>query len=220
MPMGLSTAPATFQRWMDDSLRGLEDNVVVYLDDVLVHSPSKEQHQQDVRKVLQRFQDKGMKAKWSKCEFEKNNMPFLGHVLSEGQISVDNQKLKRLVEWKAPLHSIKQVRQFLGFLSYYRVFIPKFAELTAPLRALLKKSSMWQWTEEATWAMEQTKEALWRACCRFAWDPQRKDRVTTDASGVALAATFEQFVEGVGWAPTAFWSRKLSEAEKRYSTTD
>ena len=220
MPMGLATAPATFQRWMDESLRGLEDNVVVYLDDVLVYSPTKTQHEKDVEKVLQRFQEKGMKASWKKCEFDKEQMPFLGHVLSHGRIAVDGQKLQKLVEWRPPLQTIRQVRQFLGFLSYYRAFIPKFAEVTAPLTALLKKNVNWRWTEEATLAMEQAKEALWTACQRFAWDPQRKDRVTTDASGVALAATFEQFVEGIGWAPTAFWSRKLSEAEKRYSTTE
>ena len=69
-------------------------------------------------------------------------------------------------------------------------------------------------------AMGEVKQALLDSCERYAWDPDREDRVTTDASGVGIGAVFEQRVEGVGWAPMAFWSRKLSEAEGRYSATD
>ena len=220
MPMGLATAPATFQRWMDEALRGLEEKVVVYLDDVLVHSAEQQQHAEDVKEVLQRFREKGMKAKRSKCQFMRKEMAFLGHVVKEGQILIDPTKLQRLGEWEAPLQTVRQVRQLLGFLSYYRAFIPHFAEITAPLTEMLKKTKQFQWTAEATEAMGQAKRALGEACARYAWDPAREDRVTTDASGVGIAATFEQKVPGVGWAPTAFWSRKLSEAEKRYSTTD
>ena len=109
----------------------------------------------------------------------------------------------------------------MGFASYYRAFVPNFAEVTAPLTALLKKAKTgFQWTEEASEALGKTKRALLDACERYAWDPEREDRVTTDASGLGIGATFEQRVEGVGWAPVAFWSRKLSEAEKRYSATD
>ena len=220
MPMGLAAAPATFQRWMDEALRGLEDRVLVYLDDVLVHSKEKEQHEEDVKQVLQRFREKGMKAKRTKCQFAKEEMAFLGHVVKQGQILIDPEKLQRLGEWEPPLQTIRQVRQLLGFLSYYRAFIPLFAEITAPLSDLLRKTKQMKWTEEATEAMKQAKRALCEACARYAWDPRREDRVTTDASGVGIAATFEQKVPGVGWAPTAFWSRKLSEAERRYSTTD
>ena len=92
--------------------------------------------------------------------------------------------------------------------------------MTAPLSDLLKKARQMQWTEAATEAIRAAKRALSEACSRYAWDPEREDRVTTDANGVGIAGTFEQKVPGVGWAPTAFWSRKLSEAEKRYLTTD
>ena len=152
--------------------------------------------------------------------FTREQIPFLGHVISGGQLAVDSDKLSRLKEWKPPLTTPKQVRQLVGFLSYYRAFIPNFAALTAPLTALLRKNATWRWSEEALMALEASKDILWTACRRYAWDPKREDRVTTDASGVAIAGTFEQRVEGVGWAPTAFWSRKLSEAERRYSTTD
>ena len=220
MPMGLAAAPATFQRWMDEALRGLEEKVLVYLDDVLIHSAEQAQHEVDVKEVLQRLRERGMKAKKSKCQFAQESMAFLGHVVTDGQIAIDPQKLQRLAEWEPPLQTIRQVRQLLGFLSYYRAFIPRFAEITAPLSDLLRKTKQMTWTEEATEAMKEAKRALCEACKRYAWDQEREDRVTTDASGVGIAATFEQKVPGVGWAPTAFWSRKLSEAERRYSTTD
>ena len=220
MPMGLSTAPSTFQRWMDGAMRGLEDIVLMYLDDVLVFSASRQQYEVDVRRVLERFRSRGMKVKREKCEFMKEEMGFLGHTIRGGRICVDQSKLPRLAEWEGPLEGVKQVRQLMGFLSYYRAFIPHFATVTAPLTDLTKGGRTWQWTEQATRVMDAAKRALYDACQRYAWSQDRLDRVTTDASGVGLGATFEQRVEGVGWAPVAFWSRKLSEAERRYSTTD
>jgi len=93
--------------------------------------------------------------------------------------------------------------------------------ITAPLTDLLKgKAKTVEWTEEAEEAMKQAKRLLWDACSRYAWDADRENRVTTDASGTGIGATLEQRVEGVGWAPVAFWSRKMADAETRYSVTD
>ena len=221
MPMGLSTAPASFQRWMEFTLRGLESFTLVYLDDVLIFSSQEEQHRRDVRSVVERFRDEKMKVKLGKSEFAKTEIQFLGHLVSGGQLRVDEEKLQKLALWEPPLVTLKQVRQILGFLSYYRSFIPHFATLTAPLTDLLKgKEKKIVWTEAAGEAMEAAKRALWDACSRYAWDSERESRVTTDASGTGLGATFEQKVEGVGWAPVAFWSRKMSAAETRYSVTD
>ena len=108
----------------------------------------------------------------------------------------------------------------MEFASYYHTFIPDFATLTAPLTHLLRNTAHWEWTRSATTAMEEVKRALLDSCERYAWDASREDRVTTDASGVGIGAVLEQRVDGVGWVPTAFWSRKLSEAEGRYSATD
>ena len=221
MPMGLASAPATFQRWMEWALQGLETCILIYLDDVLIYSWTQEQHREDVKAVLGRFQQRNMKVKWEKCEFERQDIKFLGHFIKQGRILVDSDKLALLETWKPPLITVRQVRQFMGFLSYYRAFIPGFSTLTAPLTELLKgKQIEVNWTEEATEAVERTKQALFDACQRFAWDVTRPTRVTTDASGVGVGATLEQKIEGIGWAPIAFWSRKMSDAERRYSVTD
>ena len=109
----------------------------------------------------------------------------------------------------------------MGFLSYYRAFIPSFSTLTAPLTELLKgKKTEVNWTDEATYEVEKTKQALLNAYQRFAWDVQRPTRITTDASGVGVRATLEQKIDRIGWAPIAFWFCKMSDAERRYSVTD
>ena len=110
MPMGLASAPATFQRWMECSLQGLHHALVVYLDDVLVYSLTQEQHRADVRAVLQRFRELKIKVKMSKCDFEKEEILFLGHVIMQGKISVDEKKLAILKEWQVPLKTVRQLR--------------------------------------------------------------------------------------------------------------
>ena len=220
MPMGLATAPSTFQRWMDKAMQGNSNCLLIYMDDVLVFSPTREQHRDDVRRTFERFRKNDMKVKESKCEFEQNKLSFLGHRVEQGRLSVEPAKISKLSEWKSPLKDIRQVRQFLGLASYYCTFVPHFAEIAAPLTELLRKGGTWKWTEVAGKAMEKLKRALLDACERHVWDSRREDRVTTDASGVGIGATFEQRVEGIGWVPVAFWSRQLSDAEKRYSATD
>ena len=221
MPMGLSTAPSTFQRWMDASLQGLEDFVLVYLDDVLVFSATKDDHDMHLQKLFERFREKKMRVKRSKCEFYQTKIKFLGHVISDGKLQVDEEKLSKLDAWQPPLQNVRQTRQVMGFLSYYRAFFPNFATVTAPITNTLRTAKKgFQWTEEATQALEQAKRMLRDAQERYAWTREREDRVTTDASGVGIGATFEQKVPGVGWVPVAFWSRKLLPAEQRYSATD
>ena len=94
MPMGLLTAPASFQRWMEKSLEGFEGITLIYLDDVLVFSQDEQQHKADVRKVLERFREKKMFVKLGKSEFAKQAIQFLGHVVSKGQLRVDEGKIK------------------------------------------------------------------------------------------------------------------------------
>ena len=97
--------------------------MLVYLDDVLVFSEEEEQHRKDVRRVLQRFRERQMFVKLRKSMFAKQEMQFLGHVVSAGQLRIDEDKLNKLALWESPLKTTKQVRQLMGFLSYYRAFV-------------------------------------------------------------------------------------------------
>ena len=154
---------------MEWALQGLETYALIYLDDVLIYSLTQKQHRENVKTVLGRFQQRNMKVKWEKYEFERQDIKFLGHQVKQGRILVDSNKLSLLETWKPLLNSVRQVRQFMGFLSYYHAFIPNFSTLTAPLTELLKrKKTEVIWTEEATHAVEKTKQALFDAYQRFA----------------------------------------------------
>ena len=137
MPFGLCNAPGTFQRLMerifgDQSLQ----SVLLYLDDVIVFSSSIEQHLQRLEMVLSRLQQKGLKAKLSKCHFFRKEVQYLGHRVSREGVATDPEKFSAVENWRRP-RDVTEVRSFLGFCSYYRRFVKGFAQLAAPLHQLV-----------------------------------------------------------------------------------
>ncbi|GBG82990.1 hypothetical protein CBR_g36519 [Chara braunii] len=127
MSFGLTNAPATFQRAMNDIFRDiLEQYVLVYLDDILVYSQTLEEHLKHFRDVLDRLRRHGFYAKLSKCRFAQHRMDFLGHYVSDQGLHMDDAKITAIAEWPAPT-SAKQLRSFLGLTSYYSNFIRGYA---------------------------------------------------------------------------------------------
>ena len=221
MPFGLRNAPATFQRFMTVVLAPCSSYTIVYMDDVLIHSPTKQKYIEHVTEVFRVFQEKKLKVKKTKCEFFQREISFLGHRVKEGQIYMDGDKREAIKQWKAPLTNAKQVRQFVGLTSYYRMFVPNFSTVMEPLTALTKKRSKFQWTWEADQAMNEIQQRMARAAACWVWQEQRPTRVVTDASGVGVGAILEQQVgEEQGWRMIAAWSRVLSSSQRNYSITD
>jgi hypothetical protein len=113
---------------------------VVFIDDILVYSKSTEDHEEHLRVVLQRLRDHQLYAKFSKCEFWINEMPFLGHVILSEGIAVEPSKVHDVLDWEPP-KSVLQVRSFLGLAGYYRRFIPNFSKISKSITKLLKKGT-------------------------------------------------------------------------------
>ena len=221
MPFGLMNAPSTFQRLVSRVLVGCETFTAAYIDDILVFSHNEQQHQQHLREVLRCLARHNLRVKLKKCSFYQSEIPFLGHVLSEGSVRVEPEKIEALQRWKRPLTTVKQVRQFLGLASYYRTFVPGFASIVAPLSHMTRKDARVVWSAEAQEAVEKVISALQQAPALAVWDPKRKARVTTDASLVGVGALLEQFYEESSqWRPVAYWSRKLLPPQTRYHATD
>jgi hypothetical protein len=127
MPFGLTNAPATFQYLIESALHELIGVCCeVYLDDVLVYSENKEEHIQHVRQVVQKLKSKGLPIKAKKCEFFKKEVPFLGHIIGNGEIKMDQSKIQSLLDWPTP-ETVKHVQQFLGLGNYYRKFIYNYS---------------------------------------------------------------------------------------------
>ena len=136
MPFGLTNAPAVFMDLMNRVFRPYLDKfVIVFIDDILVYSSSSDDHEKHLRIVLQTMRDKQLYAKLSKCEFWKDKVAFLGHVVSKEGIFVDPKKIEAVVAWERPTN-VTEVRSFLGLAGYYRTFVEGFSMIASPLTKL------------------------------------------------------------------------------------
>lgn len=219
MPFGLKNAPATFQRAMNDVLGELlREGVMVYLDDVVIHSPNLTNHLELLDKVLQRFQDTGFKVNLKKCHFLKQEVGFLGHVVTIGGVKMDPSKVSAVRECAAP-RDVKQLQAFLGLAGFYRRFVAGYSGITAPLTQLLKKNTPFQWGEEQQTAFQNIKDALQQHPILAYPDLDKPFTLATDASLLAVGAVLSQTTDQ-GDRPIAYASRKLNPAETRYSATE
>ena len=128
MPFGLQGAPATFQRMMDQLLKGLEDFAAAYLDDLVIYSSSWGEHLDHIRQVMDCFRGAGLTAKPRKCQFTMAQCSYLGHVVGNGAVRPEKSKLDAITSFQQP-KTKKEVRAFLGLTGYYRRFILDFATI-------------------------------------------------------------------------------------------
>ncbi|CAI7825385.1 unnamed protein product, partial [Closterium sp. NIES-53] len=156
----------------------LDRCVIVYLDDILIFSKTREQHPRDLDAVFKRLQENRLITKGSKCEFFKQELEFLGHVISRDGIKIDLAKIKTIQEWKPPTN-ITELQSFLGFVNYVRRFIPNMARITSPLTDLLHKDRNCVWGEEAQAAFQELKNFLVSPPVLRIVDPSRPFEVVT-----------------------------------------
>ena len=150
LPFGLTSAPATFQRLMEQVLRGLHwKTALLYLDDVIVISPDFQSHLQRLEEVLQRLHQAGLKLKPQKCELLQERVRYLGHIVSAAGIATDPEKIEAIANWPPP-KDLKQLQAFLGTAGYYRQYLPEFATVAKPLHQLTSKGVEWVWGPEGS----------------------------------------------------------------------
>jgi hypothetical protein len=148
MLFGLTNAPAYFMNLMNKVfMEYLDRFVVVFIDDIFIYSKSKSDHEEHLRLVVQKLRDNQLYTKFSKCKFWIGEVPFLGHIISNGGIAVDPAKVKEIMEWRVPT-TVKEVRSFLGLAGYYRRFIEGFSKIAKPMTSLLEKGREFKWDEK------------------------------------------------------------------------
>jgi hypothetical protein len=146
MSFGLTNAPAYFMYLMNKVfMEYLDKFVMVFIDDILVYSRSEEEHEEHLRLILQKLWNHKLYVKLSKCEFWLKQVAFLGHVISEGGISVDPSKVQDVLSWKAPT-SVSDIWSFLGLTGYYQRFIEEFSKISKPMIELFEKDKKFEWT--------------------------------------------------------------------------
>ena len=215
---GLRNAGATFQRLMDGILGDLPF-CVCYVDDILVFSSSQDEHLQHLKAVLERLQRNGLVVRYDKCTFGVQEVDFLGHHLSSAGVSPLPAKVSAVRHFPTP-STVKALQEFLGMINFYHRFLPGIAASLAPLyTALNGKPKHLKWGPEQEKAFLAAKEALAAATLLSFPAPNATLRLTTDASNIAVGAVLEQMTTEQP-RPLAFFSRKLTKAETRYSTFD
>ncbi|UYV71117.1 K02A2.6-like, partial [Cordylochernes scorpioides] len=219
MPFGLCNAPATFERMIDNLLKGLKWTICLcYLDDIIVFSDGFEEHLRRLQLVLNCLKKAGLCLNSKKCKFGAKTITVLGHEVSENGIRPDQEKIRAVRDFATP-RSLKEVRSFLGLSSYYRRFIPNYAHLAQPLNDLLKKDSAFNWNQEEQNAFEALKSALISEPALGHFDYSSPTEIHTDASNYGIGAVLVQIQKGKERA-IAYASRTLNKAEKNYSTTE
>ncbi|XP_073515516.1 uncharacterized protein [Phyllobates terribilis] len=221
MPFGLCNAPGTFQRLMECCLghRNFE-TVLLYLDDVIVYSKTYEDHLKHLAEVFKALANYGLKVKPSKCHLLKPKVQYLGHVVSADGVAPDPDKITVIKDWPRP-SSIKEVRQFLGLVGYYRRFIPGFTKMAAPMQDLLigqsrkaknqKPPFRWEKLEEESFC--QLKMALTGDEILAYPDYSQPFILHTDASNIGLGAVLSHIQQGKERV-IAYASRKLRPTER------
>ncbi|KAK7918651.1 hypothetical protein WMY93_009935 [Mugilogobius chulae] len=218
MPFGLCNAPSTFQRAMELVLRGLQwETLLIYLDDVIVIGNGVDQSLDRLEQVFQRFQSYGLKLKPSKCHLLQEEVLFLGHIVSGNGVRPIPALIKDVQQWTSP-DNLQELQEFLGLCNYYRKFVPSFAELAAPLHDLLKKGTVFQWTDKHQVAFTELKEKLTRSPVLGYPRAEGKFILDTDASNNSVGAVLSQVQWGEERVLT-YASSHLSPAQQRYCVT-
>lgn len=220
MPFGLTGAPATFQRFINDTLRDyLDIFCTAYLDDILVYSKARSEHVKHVRSVLQKLREAGLYAKIQKCEFLVPETKFLGIIIGQDCIRMDPEKVKIIINWQSPT-CVTDVQAFIGFGNFYRRFIKDFSKIIAPLVNLTRKGVPFSWTTTCKLSFEALKNAFVNAPILRPFDWSQDVIVETDSSDYVSAGVMSQYDEEGILHPIAFFSKKLSATECNYEIYD
>lgn len=222
MTFGLRNAAQTFQRLVHALFRDL-DFIFPYIDDLLIASKNFDEHMRHLELVFQRLKDAGLVVNISKCVFAEKEVSFLGFDVSEKGIVPSQSRVKVISEFALPA-TTKGLQCFLGMVNFYRFFLPHAAETQMILYEFLKgkgkkENKPIEWSDESKIAFEKCKSDLSEVTILSYPRTNSKLSIMVDASNVALGAVVQQLNNG-HWQPLSFFSRKLTDTERNYSTYD
>ncbi|KAI2644948.1 Transposon Tf2-6 polyprotein [Labeo rohita] len=218
MPFGLVNSPSYFQAFVNEVFRDMLNRwVIVYVDDILIYSNTRSDHIQHVRAVLQRLIQHKLYAKEEKCLFHQERIAFLGYVISPEGVAMDDSKVNAVRNWPRP-KTLKELQRFLGFANFYRRFIRNFSSIVAPLTSMIKRgSTRLTWSPDALQAFQGLRQHFTTAPILRHPDPQVPFVVEVDAASTGVGAVLSQRQgQPSKTFPCAFYSHKLSPAERNY----
>ena len=222
MPFGLCNAGCDMQRLIDSLFQHkYGEKIFGYCDDLLIATSSFKEHINILNDVLETLKQAGLTINFNKCEFCKDELHYLGYVVSSKGLQTDPKKLDCIRNFPRPT-TARQLRAFIGLCSYYRRFVNNFSTIIAPMTALIGKRKGKEaiaWCSEAETSFISLKEALTQAPVLACPDFKIPFQIHTDASSVGIGSVLVQEIDGIEH-PVAFHSRLLSKTERNYSTTE
>ena len=210
---GIASAPAIWQRTIDQILKGIP-GTQCYLDDIIITGTDTADHMRNLKAVFNRLQSYGLRLNRNKCEFLKAEVKYCGHIINAAGLCMSPEKTAAVVNSPVP-QNVSELRTWLGFVSYYRKFLPNLSSLVNPLNKLLKKDAPWKWGKEQQSAVRKVKELIVSERVLVHFDPAQEIVVSCDASSYGLGCVLSHIINGEE-RPVAFASRTLIDAEKRY----
>jgi hypothetical protein len=216
LPFGLTNAPSTFMRLMNEVLKEFIGKfLIVYLDDILVFSKTAVEHLKHLATVMQKLQQEKLLINMKKSSFMKTELIYLGFVISKNELRMDPDKVEAIKNWPSP-KNIFEVRSFHELASFYRKFIRNFSGISAAMMETMKKRHKYfHWTEKAEKIFNLLKRKITEQPVLVLPNFQKTFQVKCDASGFAIGAVLSQEDR-----PIAYFSEKLNEAKLKYSTYD
>ena len=220
MAFGLCNAPSTFQRLMDTIIKQeYRSFLQSYVDDIIVFSDTFDDHLTHLHKLGQLLMKHDLTVKLKKCRFGCLEIKFLGHLISEGRIKPNPEKIKAIADMIKPVNS-KGVHSFVATVNWYRRFIPRFAEIAAPLYALTHIGADFKWTSEHQQSFDALKHAMISEPVLRAADPTKDYFCQSDASDKQISMTLLQEDENNHLHPIAYASKTLNSAQRNYTTSE
>jgi hypothetical protein len=220
MLFGKMNAPMTFQAFMNSIFKKLiiQGVLEVYLDDILIHTENLDEHRTIVKEVLKILQENNLYLKLEKCEFEKEKVEYLGIIIGQGTVKMDDVKIQGIIHWPKPT-KLKQVQSFLGFCNFYRRFIKDYSKITRPLHDLTKKEQSFEWKQDQQDAFDKLKKMITTAPVLTLPNADGTFLLEADSSEFATGAVLSQLQEDE-WHPIAFYSKSLDETQRNYEIYD
>ena len=218
MPFGLCNAPATFERLMDRVLQGFRwSRCLVYLDDIISFGSTFDGALSNLTLIFERLWAYGLQLKSTKCHLFRSSVPFLGHIVGRRGLECDPAKIKNVKSWPVS-DCLKSVCQFLGFVGYYRCFIPNFADIATPLVTLTGKDVPFVWDAGCSTAFSTLRASLIHAPILAFPTETGQYILDTDTSNFGLGGVLSQIQDDVERV-VAYCSRALRSSQRRYCTT-
>ena len=181
-------SPGVFQRIIDQLIQGIP-KTVAYLDDILISGQTMEEHNRNLRAVLKRLRDAGLRLKGDKCEFKKSSISFLGHRIDSEGIHSTQDKVNVIRKAPTP-KNVSELRSFLAFVNYYRRYLNNVSTVLAPLYKLLQKGVPWKWGPDEAFAFKQSKGMLMSTSVLVNYNAELKLIMTVDASPVGVGQCY------------------------------